>query len=148
MSEYKQDNISNPITSSAELIVRATTCAENLAEVLETEYQALIDRDVALINTLAEEKRKLLDSLAGLEPHLRVAFKDADFPEDEHSMQKLLQLCSQLNTRNNSLVLLAIDQNRKSISLLRSILQLDQTSVYSAKGELRADRSKRYLGNA
>ncbi len=148
MSQYKEGRFSRPIESSADLILQATECAENLSDVLESEYRALIDRDVVLINSLTEQKGELLDSLARLEPHLRVAYNNAEFSEEENTMQLLLQTCSQLNTRNHSLVLMAIDQNRKSLSLLRNILQLDQTSVYSANGELHADRSKRYLGNA
>ena len=148
MSVQNNDLATNTTTSSADVIERASQDAEKLNDVLEREYRALLGRDVFLINSLASEKAVLLDSLARLEPQLRVVYNAAEVQEGEHSVQRLLQLCRDLNARNHSLVMIAIDQNRKSLSLLRSVLKLDQTSVYSADGELNADRSKRYLGSA
>lgn len=134
--------------SSAEVIKQVLHNVETLNDVLEREYQALMDRDIVLINTLASEKEGLLNSLAHLEPHLRAVYNAVEMQEDEHSVQQLLQLCRDLNTRNQSLALVAIDQNKKSLSLLRNVLKLDQSSEYSPSGELNADNSKRYLGNA
>ena len=148
MNLKNRDLAINTTTSSADLIANVSENAEKLSDVLEREYRAIVDRDVTLINSLSVEKVALLDSLARLEPHLRMVYNAAEVQEGKLSVRRLLQLCSDLNTRNHSLVLIAIDQNRKSLSLLRSVLNLDQTSVYSATGELNADRSKRYLGNA
>ena len=136
------------MTSTLDVIERASQNAEKLGNVLEREYRALMDRDITLINSLSSEKTALLDALSRLEPQLKVAYNVAEMEEGERSLQRLLQLCKDLNARNHSLLMIAIDQNRKSLSLLRSVLKLDQTSVYSANGELNADRSKRYLGNA
>ncbi|MEE9333790.1 MAG: flagellar protein FlgN [Granulosicoccaceae bacterium] len=139
---------SGQVTSSADVIERVSKNAERLSDVLEREYSALMDRDVQLINSLGTEKVLLLDTLARLEPHLRGIYNAANVQDGESSVQQLLQLCTEKNARNRSLVLIAIDQNRKALSLLRSVLKLDQTSVYSASGELNADKSKRYLGSA
>jgi len=148
MSEPNNDLPTNPLMSSAEVIETVFQNAEKLNAVLEREYRALIDRDILLINSLASEKADLLEVLARLEPHLRVVYSAAEVQQGEDAVQQLLQLCAELNARNRSLVLIAIDQNRKGLLLLRSVLKLDQTSVYSAKGDLNADRSKRYLGSA
>ena len=142
------DLLRNTMTSTLDVIERASQNAEKLGNVLEREYRALMDRDITLINSLSSEKTALLDALSRLEPQLKVAYNVAEMEEGERSLQRLLQLCKDLNARNHSLLMIAIDQNRKSLSLLRSVLKLDQTSVYSANGELNADRSKRYLGNA
>jgi len=133
---------------SADVKEQVYSKAKKLKEVLNREYRALLDKDIELINELASEKEVLLMSLAQLEPQLITEYNKITIFEGEQSVQQLLESCRELNERNHSLVLIAIDQNRKSLSLLRSILKLDQVSEYSASGELNADRSKRYLGNA
>lgn len=135
-------------SSSADVINQVLHNLETLNNVLEQEYRALMDRDILMINTLALEKEALLNSLAKLEPPLRTVYNAVEIQEEEHSVQQLLQLCRDLNDRNHSLALVAIDQNKKSLSLLRNVLKLDQSSEYSSSGELNADSSKRYLGNA
>jgi len=148
MREETSEQHEQSAVSSAEVIERVSEDAEKLNGILEREYQALVDRDIDMINALSTEKSTLLASLARLEPHLRAVYSAAEVVEGEDTVKQLLQLSNELNERNRSLVLVALDQNRKSLSLLRSVLKLDQTSVYSANGELNADRSKRYLGSA
>ena len=148
MNMKNDDLTTDAISSQSELIELVTQNAEKLSDVLEREYRALLIRDVSLINSLASEKAALLDSLSRLEPYLREIYNEADVQEGEDSVKQLLQLCKDMNSRNHSLVLIAMDQNRKTLSLLRGVLNIEQTNVYSANGELAFDRSKRYLGSA
>ncbi len=148
MNMKNDDLTTDTISSQSELIELVTQNAEKLSDVLEREYRALLIRDVSLINSLASEKAALLDSLSRLEPYLREIYNEADVQEGEDSVKQLLQLCKDMNSRNHSLVLIAMDQNRKTLSLLRGVLNIEQTNVYSANGELAFDRSKRYLGSA
>ena len=136
------------MANSVEVVKQVFHSAEKLKEVLNREYDALLARDVESISKLASEKEVLLNSLAQLEPQLLSVYNSSAIKEEEQSVQQLIQLCRELNGRNHSLVMIAIDQNRKSLSLLRSVLELDQASEYSPNGELHADQSKRYLGNA
>lgn len=138
----------NFMTNSADVIQQVIQHAEKLKDLLNREYDALLARDVELINALVSEKEVLLNALAELEPQLLSVHNTSAIREGEHSVQQLIHLCRELNERNHALVMVAIDQNRKSLSLLRSVLKLDDASEYTAKGELNADRSKRYLGNA
>jgi len=136
------------MANSVEVVNQVFHYAEKLKEVLNREYDALLARDVESINKLALEKEVLLNALAQLEPELLSVYNSSAINEGGQSVQQLIQMCRELNERNHSLVMIAIDQNRKSLSLLRSVLKLDQASEYSPNGELNADQSKRYLGNA
>lgn len=138
----------NTQSSSADVINSVLENAEKLSVLLAREYRALMEQDILLIDSLNIEKNTVLNTLTELEPHLRMVYNAAEVTEGEDVVRQLLELCSEQNTRNHSLVLVVIDQNRKSLSLLRNVLKLDQTSVYSPDGELNADKSKRYLGSA
>ena len=138
----------NSMTNSTDVLEQVVRYAEKLKEVLNREYDALLARDVESINRLASEKELLLNALNQLEPQLLSLDISLSMEKGGQSVQQLVQMCRELNERNHELVMIAIDQNRKSLSLLRSVLKLDQASEYSANGELNADQSKRYLGNA
>jgi flagellar biosynthesis/type III secretory pathway chaperone len=142
-------NISaSPHSGGEGILDYADRYATELHEVLEDEYRALTHQDEPSIQSLVAKKKALLDSLHNVEPQLHEIFNTFDTNKDVESLQKKIRLCSELNKRNRYVVLTAIDQNRKSLALLRSILKLDQSSVYSKTGELNTDNSTRYLGNA
>lgn len=138
----------NTMTNSDDVIKQVFHYAGKLKDVLNREYDALQARDVNSINTLTSEKEVLLNTLGQLEPQLLSVFNSSASEEISQSVQQMIQMCRELNERNQSLAMIAIDQNRKSLLLLRSVLKLDQASEYSSNGELNADQSKRYLGNA
>ena len=135
-------------THSADVVEQVVRYANKLKELLNREYDVLLAGDVESINRLASEKDLLLNALSQLEPQLLSIDNSLAINNGGQSVQQLIQMCRELNERNHELVMIAIDQNRKSLSLLRSVLKLDQASEYSSNGELNADQSKRYLGNA
>ena len=122
--------VRNTIESSVDAINQVCHYAEKLVAVLNREYDALLTRDVDAINKLASEKEVLLSALSQLEPQLLSVYNSTSIRESNESVQQLIQMCRELNERNHSLVMIAIDQNRKSLSLLRSVLKLDQASEY------------------
>ena len=135
-------------TTEPNLMRDAGQYAESLYQVLEDEYQAMFDRNITLFQELAQKKSGLLDGLSTLEPILAGHFASDDLSHNAIAVKQLLTRCHERNQRNRTFALVEIDQNRKSLKLLREMLQLETVAVYNAEGALSADQSKRYLGSA
>ena len=130
-----------------EIVNLATQHAEQLIEVLDSEYQAMHRRDLDSISELANQKDSLLKSLSSLEPKLVASLTKNIVSENSASFKKVLLLCRERNERNRTIALVELNQNTKALSLLKSVMKVDDESVYNAVGSLSGTRVKRYLGS-
>jgi len=132
---------------------RANRLANRLYGVLEAELLVLQTRRVEEIGAMTEEKRTLIDQLAELEPAVKSLLtsdntdgKTLADEEEVLAFKNRIQACQARNKNNQALALMELDHSREALALLRSLMQLEDVTLYGAGGNLSVIREKRNLG--
>lgn len=135
------------------VIQRANRLASRLYGVLEAELVVLQTRRVEEIGAMTEEKRTLIDQLAALEPAVKslltggnAGVKPLADEEEILEFKNRIQACQARNKNNQTLALMELDHSREALALLRSLMQLEDVTLYGAGGDLSVIREKRNLG--
>lgn len=127
-----------------------------MVEHLVGEFERLLAGELHLLKTgqadglesIATAKQILVDQIAEKETRLIALFDE--LPQDVEIMnlkQRLMQ-CRTDNKNNHALVMLELKHTNSSLELLRSVLNMDDLSLYSERGKVQVNREKRNIGSA
>ncbi|MFK7997426.1 MAG: flagellar export chaperone FlgN [Granulosicoccus sp.] len=126
------------------------------AEHLIGEFERLLASELHLLKTgqsvgleeIAEAKQALVDQIGGHEAELIGLFEQQRDNVEVDELKKRLTQCRTDNKSNHALVMLELKHANKSLELLRSVLNMDDLSLYSERGEVQINREKRKFGSA
>lgn len=126
------------------------------ANSLASEFERLLASELHLLKTgqgegleaIAEAKHLLIEELGKEEVNLIELFKAERGKDEVQSLKKRLMQCRAENRNNHALVMLEVKHTNKSLELLRSVLKMDDLSLYSEEGKVRVNREKRKFGSA
>ncbi|MEE9320426.1 MAG: flagellar export chaperone FlgN [Granulosicoccus sp.] len=151
--------INRPLKAAGEnsaretVMQRANQLASRLYDILAVELDVMQARRVEEVNAMTEEKRLLVDQLAQLEPAIRSHLSASDatgqmLVDDEGVLEfkERIQACQARNKNNQTLALVELGHSREALALLRSLMQLEDVTLYGAAGDLSIIREKRNLG--
>lgn len=136
----------------------ASACSPLLAKAnaLLSEFERLLASELHLLKTgqgegleaIAEAKQSLVEAIGKEEDDLIELFNAEQDSEDVQSLKQRLMQCRTENRNNHALVMLELKQTNKSLELLRSVLKMDDLSLYSELGKVHINREKRRFGSA
>lgn len=124
--------------------------AESMLEILDQEYQALLDGDTESLNRASADKARVIEDLETLERARQdLALPGRPDPADlaDSSWSKMLALieqCRERNQRNGALV----NARREQVLLALNMLRGSDDSVYDESGAVARGSSARVLGEA
>ncbi len=124
--------------------------AESMLQILDLEYQALLDGDTERLNRASAEKARVIEDLETLErarqdlavPGHSSAADGADSSWSE--MLALIEQCRERNQRNGALA----NARREQVLLALNMLRGSHDSVYDQSGAVARGLSARALGEA
>jgi flagellar biosynthesis/type III secretory pathway chaperone len=114
---------------------------EKLSLLLEQEQAVLIERDLERLETVTEEKNRLVSALQPYKPEI---FSSTNQTE-QSQLVKLLETCLQRNHENHGLVMLGMRQTKQMLSLLSGTAD---GNVYGHGKQSPFTHSKRELARA
>ncbi len=119
-----------------------------LLKVLDEEYALIESSSPERLTALVQQKDTILHTITARGQVLSTLFEQAsDNPEVGRLMQQVRQ-CRDLNERNKSVAHVQLSHTRKSLEMLRSLMNLNDVPVYGATGEITVAREKRDFGSA
>lgn len=119
-----------------------------LRSVLEAELVAIKERNTDELYNLVSQKTTILNELQKKDTYLSELFSLVTETESESvlELKETLNDCRDLNTKNRTIALLELKHTNKSIEHLRSLIKMDDLSLYAPGGQLTVNREKRNLG--
>ena len=115
---------------------------------LASEQHLLKSGQAEGIEVIASAKQQIIDQLASQETVLVSMFQQFVKHESVAQLKERLLQCRINNKNNHSLVLLELKHTKKSLELLRSMLMMDDLSLYCQRGQVDVRREKRRFGSA
>lgn len=115
---------------------------------LESELQILKTGQAEGLEAVALAKKLLVEKINEQEEDFVELFANHGDDERVIDLKSRLTQCRTDNRSNHSLVLLELKHADKSLELLRSVLNMDDLSLYSDRGEVQVNREKRRFGCA
>ena len=124
--------------------------AESMLEILDQEYQALLDGDTESLNRVSAEKARVIEDLETLERARQDLAEPgqsrrADAPDSHWSeVLALIEQCRERNQRNGALA----NARREQVLLALNVLRSSDNGVYDESGALARGIGARALGEA
>ncbi len=135
--------------AEAELIGTGLALTRILLDMLDDELSLMLARDVRALEDMVGRKQQLVDDLKRIEPLLLDRLR-AESPIDTDSelgqLRALMVEGRDKNRRNQTVAITGMRNANQSLSLLRSMLNLDDLALYDAEGAVLVRREKRRLG--
>lgn len=136
-----------------ELLGRAERVAEQLLDVVNQEREYMRKRDVTAVNALTMNKQRLLEALAVLEPslaelHSRQSEAGVAVVDAFSRVVNLMEQARRANSENMGIAMTELTHAHDALALLRSMLSLDDLTLYGIGGALNVNREQRRLGSA
>ncbi|MFK7862466.1 MAG: flagellar export chaperone FlgN [Granulosicoccus sp.] len=149
MNDLTKKTVSTSKDDSQPALIRLT-------EHLVTEFERLLASELYLLKNgqtigleaIADAKQALIDQFASLEVDLIDLFETQSEHASIKTLKQRLSQCRIDNRSNHGLVMLEIKHANKSLELLRTVLNMDDLSLYSERGEVQVNREKRKIGSA
>lgn len=149
--------MNNPdLNNRTALLDGSSTSLLLMADSLVIEFERLLANELHLLKTgrdegleaIAEAKQSLVKRIGEEEVDLIELFEA--YPRDDKvkKLKQRLMNCRTENRNNYALVMLELKHANKSLELLRSVLRMDDLSLYSEQGKVRVNREKRRFGSA
>lgn len=133
--------------SAAIIMDDAIPLLGKLADILDSEQQALMSADLNGLDVLVDDKQQLLEKLMVLEPHILTALS-SDGVGNFSEIVDLLESCRQRNLENNALALQGKKNIDHSISFIKSAMQIGAVNLYDPSGKTGNETAKRDIGQA
>ena len=145
-------NLTNHALSSDFSLITLLTAAD----ILVSEFERLLASELHLLKTgrdegleaIAEAKQSLVDKIGAQEAKLIELFEAHPKNDEVRNLKQRLMACRTENRNNYTLVMLELKHSNKSLELLRSVLRMDDLSLYRERGTVRVRREKRRFGSA
>ena len=124
--------------------------AESMLEILDQEYQALLDGDTESLNRVSAEKARVIEDLETLERARQDLIEPgqsqrADTPDSRWSeVLALIEQCRERNQRNGALA----NARREQVLLALNVLRGNDNGVYDQSGAVARGIGARALGEA
>ena len=151
MTMSQSDQLSTSRTDKlvpSHVLVRAEELVSEFEQLLASEMNLLKSGRTEGMQAIAEAKQLLIDELGSIEPTLVASFVNHPEASDVQSLKDRLTQCRTDSRNNYALVMLELKHTNKSLELLRSVLRMDDLSLYSQRGDVDVKREKRRLGSA
>lgn len=135
--------------TEAELIGTGIALTRILLDMLDDELSLMLARDAQALEDLVFRKQRLVDDLKRIEPLLleRLRTESPVDPDSELGRLRGLMLEGRdKNRRNQTVAITGLRNANQSLSLLRSMLDMDDLALYDSEGALLVSREKRRLG--
>lgn len=154
MSQHKERPYRRDLPG-IDCVKAASGIARSLGVVIGEERECLQRRDTATLLQIAQQKQGLLNQIEKLKPQLvQLGVSEAIDEEEGELVQamsefgQLMKLCADTNRVNREVVMLEMQHASEALELLRSILSMDDLSLYGASGIRTVSHEKRRLGSA
>ncbi len=148
MNNTENAKDSKPKVSTEQLVVDAGEMIGEFERLLASESYLLETGQAKGLQAIAEAKDVLVGKLSKHEHMLINIFEhEADLPAVAGLKARLVK-CRVDNQNNHALVMLELKHANKSLELLRSVLRMDDLSLYSERGTVNVNREKRRFGSA
>jgi len=131
-----------------DLLKQANQLVDEFERLLSSELDLLKNGQIEGLEAIAEAKHELMDQIGAREGQLIKLFEDTTANSKVKHLKERLKKCRADNKDNHALVMLELKHSKKSLELLRSVLNMDDLSLYSENGEVEVNREKRKLGSA
>ncbi len=129
------------------VLQEVTVVVGEFIALLDEEHALMQSRDVGAMPALLVRKNAIVTKLAGFEPQLSSMFVVSTPSVPVLELQQLIGSCQQLNRRNQTIALVEVRHAHKALALLRSLMNLDDLTLYGGGGALTVAREKRSLGS-
>lgn len=125
-------------------------------EPLVIEFERLLSSELHLLSrgksdgleSIAVAKKTLVENLSKIESDLIWLFDTHANDARVVALRDRLKNCRIENQNNHTLVMMELKHSQKSLDLLRSVMHMDDLSLYSERGEVDIKREKRKFGSA
>lgn len=134
--------------SLTDLLKQANQLVDEFERLLSSELDLLKNGQIEGLEAIAEAKHELMDQIGAREGQLIKLFEDTTVNSKVKHLKERLKKCRADNKDIHALVMLELKHSKKSLELLRSVLNMDDLSLYSENGEVEVNREKRKLGSA
>lgn len=150
MSQPSRSQSSKPTTNAPDAALLRT------AEYLVGEFERLLSSELHLLKTgqvegleaIAGAKEVLVVNIDAQQSELIRMFNEQPNDAEVIRIKDRLIQCRAENQNNHALVMLELKHADRSLELLRSVLKMDDLSLYGESGELQIKREKRKFGSA
>ena len=138
--------MSSPVTTDPTPTAPDHDALGALADLLEQEYAALRQADAAAVTAIAATKRRLTETLVGLDRQ-NVAAGEVGSADSARQNQRadLARRCRDLNRRNGQLLALQQSMLTRAIRVLMGTEQ--SPALYGASGESRQTVGSRHIAS-
>jgi len=126
------------------------------ADAIVSEFERHLEGELQLLKTgrsegleaIAVAKQTLVEKINSEESMFTGLFQQYGSDEEVIDLKNRLAQCRINNRNNHALVMMELKHANKSLELLRSVLNMDDLSLYSDRGEVQVNREKRRFGSA
>lgn len=123
---------------------------------LVNEFERLLSSEMHLLSrgmsngldSIALAKQSLVNKISHIEPDIIRVFDVHSTDARVMELKEKLKTCRIENQSNHTLIMMELKHSKKSLDLLRSVLNMDDLSLYSERGEIDVKREKRKIGSA
>ena len=145
-----ESQLSEAVYDEADEVVRTGLALSTiLLELLDEELSVMLSRDAQAIDRMVTRKQQIVDDVRRIEPALLEMLREQS-PVDAGSelgrLRALMLECRDKNRRNQTVAITGMRSANQSLTLLRSMLNMDDLALYDAEGAVQVIREKRRLG--
>lgn len=123
---------------------------------LVTELETLLTSESRMMQSstpddllaIAQRKESILGGIAARETSLIQLFTGVSHDTRTNELKSRLQVCRAVNEQNQQVALIELNHTRKSLEMLRSLLNMNDVPVYGSTGQVTVTREKRDFGSA
>lgn len=134
--------------SAQDLVLHASQLVLEFERLLESERYLLSTGKASGMQAIADAKQSVVAQLQEHDMQLRDLFASGNADKDVAKLKTRMMQCQTDNKSNHSLVMLELKHVNKSLDLLRSVLKMNDLSLYSSRGAVTVKREQRRIGSA
>lgn len=143
-----QSPIASATSSTQDLITIVSELVSEFERLLTSEQYLLSTGKSSGMQAIADAKQTVVAQLQAREEQLKELFAINGADEGVALLKARMTQCQSDNKSNHSLVMLELKHVNKSLDLLRSVLKMNDLSLYSSRGAVTIKREQRRIGSA
>ncbi len=135
-------------SSTQELLAYVSELVSEFERLLASEEYLLSTGKSSGMQAIADAKQSIVVQLQGHDERLKKLFVSDGAVKEVATLKARMMRCQSGNKSNHRLVMLELKHANKSLDLLRSVLKMNDLSLYSSRGAVTVKREQRRIGSA
>ncbi len=135
-------------SSTQELMTKTSQLVTEFEQLLSSERYLLSTGKSSGMEAISEAKHSVVTQLQERDEQLKNLFMNRGSVKGVAELKARMMQCQSDNKSNHALVMLELKHANKSLDLLRSVLKMNDLSLYSSRGAVTVKREQRRIGSA